>query len=106
MFGKFTYLSWLAIFIWSPTLILWLTNFDVLKRYKKTLGFCVFWALVFSIPWDIVAVRTTLWSFPREKSVGLWFADLPLEEHFFIIFVTFMIASLTLVLKSRMKYLR
>ncbi len=103
MVGKFTYLLWLAIFVWLPTLFLWLTNFDVLKRYKKTLGFCIFWALAFSVPWDILAIKTQIWSFPVEANIGLWFGGLPLEEYFFIVFVTFMVSTLALVLKNKFK---
>lgn len=102
MVGKFSYLLWLTIFVWFPTLVLWATNFDILRRYKKTLSFCIFWALVFSLPWDIIAVKSRIWSFPTETNIGLSIGGLPLEEYFYIIFVTFFVSSLTLVLKNRL----
>jgi len=62
--------------------------------------FCVSWALVFSVPWDLWAIRTNIWMFPGTTNVGLWFG-LPLEEYFFIMFVTLLLSSITIVLKVR-----
>ena len=101
----FTYLKWLLIFVWLPTLLLWVTNFDILRRYKRTLLSCVFCALVFSIPWDYWGIKTKIWIFPQDTNLGIWFGGLPLEEYLFIIFVTFEISTLTLVLKRKAKNL-
>lgn len=101
----FTYIKWLLIFVWLPTLILWSTNFNLLKRYKKTLWFCVFCALAFSVPWDFWAIKTKIWVFPQDTNLGIWFGGLPLEEYLFIIFVTLEISTLTLVLKHKFKNL-
>ena len=97
------YLAWLLIFVWIPTLLLWITNFDILHRYKKTLSFCIFWALIFSVPWDYWAIKTEIWVFPQDTNLGIWFSGLPLEEYLFISFVTLEVSTLTLVLKHRAK---
>ena len=101
----FIYIKWLLIFVWLPTLILWITNFHFLKRYKRTLLFCIFWALVFSVPWDYWAIRTKIWVFPKDTNLGFLVSGLPFEEYLFIIFVTFEISTLTLVLKHNFKNL-
>ena len=94
-----SYLKWLTIFVWIPTLVLWVWNFRVLKRYKKTLLICVGCALLFSIPWDLWAIGTHIWIFPPENIVGIWLFGIPLEEYLFITTVTVEICTLTLVLK-------
>lgn len=101
----FIYLKWLLIFVWLPTLFLWLKNFDLLRRYTSTLSLCIIFALIFSVPWDLWAIKTKIWVFPQDTNLGIWFGGLPLEEYLFIIFVTLEIGSLTLVLKHRFKNL-
>lgn len=95
------YIAWLTIFVWLPTVLLWLIHFKTLKKYKKTFSFCIFWALVFSIPWDLWATKTNTWNFPEGYNLGIWIGGLPLEEYLFIIFVTFLVSTLTLVLKEK-----
>ncbi|MBI2547487.1 MAG: lycopene cyclase domain-containing protein [Candidatus Aenigmarchaeota archaeon] len=96
---------WLSLFVWLTTLVLWTFNFNVLKHYKKTLLLCIFFALVFSIPWDYLALKTGMWNFPKENNIGILLAGLPLEEFLFIIFVTLEVSTITLVLKKRVKSL-
>lgn len=97
------YIVWLTIFVWLPTVLLWLTHLKTLKKYLRTFSFCVFWALVFSIPWDLWATKTNIWSFPAGHNLGIWIGGLPLEEYFFIVFVTFLVSTLTIVLKEKFK---
>lgn len=99
----FSYIMWLSIFVWVPTLLLWITNFRILRQYKRTFLFCIFWALIFSVPWDWWAIKTKVWIFPQDTNLGIWFGGLPLEEYLFIIFVTFGVSTLTLVVKNRIK---
>lgn len=66
---KYQYLLWLAIFVWVPTLVLWLTNFDLLKRYKKTLGFCIFWALVFTSLGTLLLLKLKSGRFRRKLTL-------------------------------------
>lgn len=101
----FEYLIWLSIFVWVPTLLLWVTNFDILRRYKRTLLFCTFFALLFSIPWDYWATKSKIWIFPQETNLGIWLGGLPLEEYLFIIFVTLEVSTITLIVKNKAKKL-
>ncbi len=95
------YLYWLAVFVWLPLLALWILNWEYLWRYKRTLLYCVGWALVFSIPWDLWAVHTQIWLFPKDTNLGIWIAGLPVEEYLYMIFVTLLISTLVLVLKKQ-----
>ena len=95
------YIYWLSIFVWLPLLILWVVNWKYLSRYKKTFLYCIEWALLFSIPWDIWAVKVQIWLFPQDTNIGLWIGGLPLEEYFFIIFVTMLISTIVLLLRRK-----
>ena len=97
-----TYMKWLILLVCLPLLILWLTNFKFLSKYKRTLGLCVFSGLLIGIPWDFLAIRARIWEFPQENIVGIWIGGLPLEEYLFLIFVTMLISAITLILKHRL----
>ena len=97
------YLVWLFLFVWSPLILMWVLNWRYLLQYKHTVLCCIGWALLFSIPWDVWAVRTQIWLFPSDTNVGFWIAGLPLEEYLFMIFVTMMISTVTLLLKRRLE---
>ena len=97
------YLKILLLFVWLPTFLLWMLYFDILRRYKQTILLCAFFALIFSIPWDYLAVKLSIWSFPKETNLGISFLNLPFEEYLFYIFATIEVCTITLVLKHRAK---
>ncbi len=100
MFGKFTYLFWLTIFVWVPEILLFLKFRDLFRRYKKTLIFAVLGCIVFSWPWDYLVVKNGAWFFPSGKIVGVWIGGIPLEEHLFIIFIGLLLTMVALILKE------
>jgi lycopene cyclase domain-containing protein len=61
----------------------------------------MFFALVFSIPWDIFAVTNHLWFFPKEGNIGFLILGLPIEEYLFMTTVTLLIGSITILVKYR-----
>lgn len=63
----------------------------------------MFFALVFSIPWDILAVTNKIWSFPKEGNIGFFILGLPIEELLFMTTVTLLIGSITIVVKYHKK---
>jgi len=65
----------------------------------------MFWAVVFSAPWDFWAVQTQIWIFPEETNVGLLLGGVPIEEYLFYTFVTALVSTITLILKSRFRNL-
>lgn len=95
------YLIWLTIFIWIPTAILWLFNFNLLWRHRKILLYAMIGALFISVPWDIVAISNRIWYFPKEGVMGIYFGIVPLEEYLYMATVTLLIATITLLLKYR-----
>lgn len=97
------YLVWLLIFVVIPTFLIWLFNFNLLWKYKATLFYAIFFALVFSIPWDLYAVKSNIWFYPKEGNLGLQIGTLPLESYFFYALVTLLLASITILIKYRLK---
>ncbi len=95
-----TYLAWLLVFAWLPEFLLVLFFGRILWQYRKTLAFCIAGSVVVSIPWDWWAISTGTWLFPPRSIIGVWFGGSPLEEYLFIVFVTLLISSITLVLRK------
>jgi lycopene cyclase domain-containing protein len=93
------YIYWLIVFAWSPILILWIINYKYLVKYKKTFIYCILWSLIFSIPWDMWAIKANIWVFPEGANLGVIINQLPIEEYFFMIFVTMFISTVVLLLK-------
>lgn len=97
------YIIWLAIFIWTPTLIMWHRHFNLLWRYRITLLHAIFFAFVFSIPWDILTVKHNIWFFPKEGNLGIYLGCLPIEEYLFMATVTLFVATIMIILKYKGK---
>lgn len=94
-----TYLLWLIYFVWIPTSVIWLFQYKLLWKYKKTLLFAMTAALIFSIPWDLLAVKTNIWYFPQGHNLGLFIFSLPLEELLFMTTVTLLAGSVAIISK-------
>jgi lycopene cyclase domain-containing protein len=99
MIRDFNYLIWLSLFVFVPTVALWLKFHQLLRNYPRTLLLVVVGATVVSVPWDLVAVQTRVWRFPKGCCIGPRVLSLPIEEYLFIIFVSVYIATATLVLR-------
>ncbi len=98
-----SYLLWLVIFAFLPTIILWWRYYIVLSRYKTTVFYCILFALSIEIPWDMLAVSNTIWYFPEGGSLGLHIGILPIEEYLFMITVTAFIVTTAIVYRYKIK---
>ena len=101
MSASSTYLQWLAVFLGLPLAILWATHFRLLWSQRQAIRASAFWALIFSVPWDLWATRMRVWTFPADTHLGDGIGGLPLEEYFFIVGATMFVSSFTLVLGAR-----
>lgn len=95
------YIFWLATFIWIPTFILWYKNFALLWKYWRTFAYAMFFAVLFSYPWDVLAVKNDIWFFPQRGNLNIYIAELPLEEYLFMITVTLFVATVTVIFKYK-----
>lgn len=93
------YIWWLLFVVWIPLGYLWARNFAYLRKYTRTFRFVVVASLIFSIPWDILAVKADIWHYYTGHIVGLWIFGLPIEEYLYIVTVSILLATGTLLLK-------
>ncbi len=95
---KYSYLIWLLLFVVLPLVVLWILHFKTLKKYSKVLFYAVIGALIFSYPWDYTAIKENIWYFTKPQIVGVLLLGIPVEEWFFIIFVTLLFSTTTILL--------
>jgi lycopene cyclase domain-containing protein len=101
MFGKFTYLIWLGLFIGLPLLLIISRWPHLLRRQGRALALTALGALVGGWAWDALAVRLGVWFFNPAHMLDLWFLGLPLEEWLWFTGVSLMFGALTVVLMER-----
>lgn len=101
MFSPATYLLWLACFIGLPLLLL-LRWRHRLWQQRRALFLTTAGALVGGWVWDALAVRMGLWHYDPTRIAGIWFVGLPLEEWLWIVGVTLLFGSVTILLAERM----
>ena len=99
MFGIYTHFILMFFCAIIPFIILWLSSFKLLLKFKKILIFVVIGSLIFGGTWDFFGVKYNVWSF--HNIIGLWFFGLPIEEWCFIIIISLSVSSLTLILIKR-----
>ena len=51
--------------------------------------------------WDGISIQASVWYYDPANIAGLWFGGMPLEEWLWIVGVTLMFGSLTIVLMER-----
>ncbi len=94
----YSYLVWLFIFNVIPLAILCFFNFDYFKKKKRIFLIAVIGAVIFSFPWDFIAIYEKIWYFEKPFVLGVYIMGLPIEEWLFIILNTLLISSITLLL--------
>ena len=99
MFGKFTYLILMLIFMGIPLLITWLSFFKLLLKYKKIYLYVIFGSLIFGWAWDFISIKDDVWNYTN--ILGVWFLGLPVEDWLATVLVGLFVASLTLLLIGR-----
>ena len=97
MFGTWTYLIWLAIFMGLPLLLLmrWRALFWPRRR---ALALAVLGSLAGGWAWDALSVRLGIWFYVPDFIIGLWIAGLPIEEWLWIIGVTLLFGLTAIVI--------
>lgn len=93
----FEYLIWLCIFVWLPTILLWIKFYRILIPLKRVFLYAIIGSLVIAGVWDYIAIKENIWYFPEGRILKLWILGLPIEEWFFIIFVTLFISTITVI---------
>ncbi len=77
---NYPYLAWLTIFVFIPSVILWIFNFQYLKKYWKLIIFITIGAFLWGFFFDIVgSVFWHIWYY--KNTLGYSLFGLPLEEY-------------------------
>ena len=101
MFGQWTYLIWLALFIGLPVLWLGLRGRSALRPQRRALALIVLGALIGGWAWDALSVRLGVWYYNPANVWNFWIVGLPIEEWLWIIGITLMFGMLTVSLVER-----
>jgi len=94
---NYSYPIWLLIFAVLPLIVIFLLTYKIIKKYLYIYPLTAIGSLIFSIPWDIISVRERIWEFPASSIFGIWLFNLPIEEYIFIVLITWVFASLTIL---------
>jgi lycopene cyclase domain-containing protein len=101
MFGQWTYVIWLLLFVGLPLVLLGFWQPQAIWRQRRALGWTLVGAFVGGWAWDALAVRLGAWYYDPGNIVNVWIAGLPLEEWIWIAGVSLMFAVITVVIKER-----
>lgn len=96
------YAVFLIVFFVLPTLILgWLLRAE-LRRYRRTVLWCLAFVYTIGVGWDWLSVRTGVWRYDSAPTLGVWIDGLPVEELVgFYVFGTLFTAGVALLALKR-----
>ena len=89
------------MFVVVPLVVLWTLNFSYLKGHTKVFFLAVLGSIVFSFPWDFIAIQEKVWLFEEPYIFGVWLWGLPIEEWLFIVLISALFTSVTLLFWRR-----
>lgn len=94
------YLVWLILFLFLPSIIVWLVWGSYLKQYKKLFIGITMVSLVWGFCFDLAEnAFFHIWNY--SNTVGVWFLGLPIEEYVLLLFLPQMLISILLVLRKK-----
>ncbi len=101
---NYPYLYVLIIFVFIPSIVIWLIHGRYLFRYPKTFlyntAFGIIWGLIFDI---VASPLMGVWGYDytlfTAKPLGL-----PFEEYLFLLFVPQLLTSLLLLLRRKLHH--
>lgn len=101
MFGQWTYLFWLLLFLALPVAAIWLIWPRQVWGQRRALAWTTLGALVGGWLWDGIAIQVSVWYYDPANIAGVWLGGMPLEEWLWIVGVTLLFGSITVVLMER-----
>ncbi|MGB4076841.1 MAG: lycopene cyclase domain-containing protein [Minisyncoccia bacterium] len=92
-----SYPLWLLLYAVLPNVLVWMFWYKTLRPHVRVVGVTILGGLLVGVPWDYLSIRDGIWTFPPENTIGWWAIGLPIEEWLFIILVTLLFASVTIL---------
>ena len=108
-FGNFSYLAYMLIFTIPPISFIWIKHFKILKKNIKTIFSLMSIGLVLALISDPIANWTDSWFFTKEKILGIYVINFPIEDIIFVLLVSFAISSAIIGFvysKEKVKFLK
>lgn len=92
------YALFLIVFFALPALVLgWFMRTEI-RRYRRTLLWCLAFVYTIGAAWDWLSVRTGVWRYDSAPTIGVRIDGLPIEEFVgFYVFGTLLIATVVLL---------
>ncbi|MDO8515489.1 MAG: lycopene cyclase domain-containing protein [bacterium] len=90
-----TYFEWLIIFFGIPIFIFFLFDKNIFWQNKKIFYKVMSGGVIFGLPWDYIAIKNNVWSFPQGLS-NIYLFSIPIEEYIFAIMLLTIITFFTL----------
>lgn len=84
MFGRYSYLTYMLIFTIIPIVIIWIKELDYLKKNVKIIAIIAGIAIVYQLIADPFAEIWKTWFFTKEKILGVWLINFPIENTIFL----------------------
>jgi lycopene cyclase domain-containing protein len=103
LFGQSTYLIWLALFLALPIAAIWLIWPRQIWGQRRALAWTALGAFLGGWLWDGIAIQAHVWYYDAANITDVWLLGMPLEEWLWIVGVTLLFGSLTVVLMERGK---
>lgn len=93
----------LTMFVFVPTIVIWLTYWQYLRLYPQTFIYNTAFGLIWGLFFDVMASPLLkVWDYDHTlftyRLIGL-----PLEEYIFLIFVPQLLTSLLLLLRRKLR---
>lgn len=101
VFGPFTYLTWLAIFIGLPIAVLVAWRGRIIFAHRRALFWVVLGAAFGGWAWDFTAMHFGFWTFDEGYLIGWGLFGLPLEEWLWITGTAGLFSIVTILLETR-----
>ena len=100
---RFEFLFFMCIFTLPPIILLWILNFNYLKKNLKIIFSIMAVAVLYQLFADPFAMKMNAWHFPKQKTLGLWIYNFPVEDTIFVIIIAAAISSAVLVFLKHKK---
>ncbi len=100
-FFDLPYVRWHILFVFIPSVLIWLFNYKYLLKFKRTFIFITVFSFIWGLLFDLRAsVQYNLWFFNKTHNLGIWFLGLPIEEYIFLLFVPQGITAIFLLMRK------
>jgi lycopene cyclase domain-containing protein len=97
--SSLTYIFWLFLFFWCPTLYLWFIDFGGVRKFAKSVLTCSFLLTALCAPVEYWIVKEGL-VLHQDRLLGIFCLGMPVEDFLFFLSFPFLLAPVALKVQS------